>query len=74
LSLLLHCLPLHATIEAFLVTTILTSISLLLVDDTIFVLSTRIRQILSHGSLEETFAALATGKEFQLVFDSITVH
>jgi hypothetical protein len=62
LSLLLHRFPLHATIEAFLVTTVLTSIPLLLVDDTILILSTRIRQILSHSSLEEAFAALTAKK------------
>jgi hypothetical protein len=76
LSFLLYRLPLHAAVEAFLVTTILTSIPLLLVDDTIFILSTRIRQILSHRSLEKAFAALTTEEEkrFQLIFGSITVH
>jgi hypothetical protein len=60
LSFLLHGFPLHATIEAFLVTTVLTSVPLLLVDYAVLVLSTSIGQILSHSSFEEALAALAT--------------
>jgi hypothetical protein len=60
LSFLLHGFPLHAAIEAFLVTTVLTSVPLLLVDDAVLVLSTSIGQILSHSSLEEALTALAT--------------
>lgn len=75
LSFLLHRFPFHATVEAFLVTTILTSVPLLLVDDAIFVLSTRISQILSHSSLEEALAALTAeiqrGKSF---FNQISIQ
>jgi len=60
LSLLLNSFALHTTVETFLVTTILTTIPLLLVDDTIAILSTCIRKVLADGALKEAFAALAT--------------
>jgi hypothetical protein len=54
----LYCFAFHATIEAFLVTTILTSISLLLINHTISILPTRIRQIFSYCALKETLTSL----------------
>lgn len=63
LSLFLHSFSLHSTVETFLVTTILTSVALLFIDDAILFLSTRVRQVLSHGSLEEAFAPFATEEE-----------
>lgn len=59
LTFLLHCLPLHPHGQALLVPAVLTAISLSLVNDAGLLLATGIRQILTHGPLEESLAALA---------------
>lgn len=63
LSLLLHRLPFHTTVQTFLVTTVLTTVPLLLVYDAILFFSARVRQVLSHSSLEEALAPLATERK-----------
>lgn len=63
LPLLLHSLALHPTSQALLISTILTSVSLLFVNDTITILTTRIGKFFSHCSLEESFAAFTTVAE-----------
>ena len=52
--------PLHAHTEAFHVATVLAAIPLALVNNTLLLIPTRVRQILTYRALEETFAALAT--------------
>lgn len=63
LSFLLHCFPLHATSQTFLISAVLTSVSLFLIDDTISMFPTCIRELLSHSSLKESFAAFATERK-----------
>lgn len=60
LSLLLHRFPFHATHQTLLVAAVLASIALPLVDYAVLFLATCIREVLTHGSLKEAFAALAT--------------
>lgn len=63
LTLFLYCFSLHAHRQAFLVSTILTSISLPFVDDAGFFLATRVRQVLAYGPLEKALATLAATSE-----------
>lgn len=70
LTFLLHRLPLHAHRQALLVPAVLTAVSLPLVDDAGLLLATGIRQILTHGPLEESLATLAT--ERRVHFKRIT--
>lgn len=68
LTFLLNRLSLHSHRETFLVSAILTSISLPFVNDAGFLFATRVRQILAHGPLKESFATLAAAKE--IIFSS----
>lgn len=52
-------LPFHASGQALLIATVLTAIPLALVHCTVFVITTRVGQVLPNGALEETLAALA---------------
>lgn len=63
LTFLLDRLSLHSHREAFLVSAILTSISLPFVNDAGFLFATRVRQVLAHGPLKKSFATLAAAKE-----------
>lgn len=53
----LHSFPLHAHDQALLVTTVLATVALALVDETVFVIPTRVDEVFPYGSLEEAFAA-----------------
>lgn len=62
LPFLLHCLSLHTTVKTFLVTTKLTAIPLLLINYTISILSTSIREIFSYCSLEKSLTSFTAEK------------
>lgn len=50
---------LHAHRQTLLVATVLTSVPLAFVDDTVLVVSAGVGQVFADGAFEETFAALA---------------
>lgn len=59
LTLLLYSLPFHASGQALLIAAVLTAVPLALVHCTVFVIATRVGQVLPDGAFEETLAALA---------------
>lgn len=75
LTFLLHRLSLHPHRQALLVPAVLTAVSLSFVDDAGFLLATGIRQILTHGPLEEPLATLATERRihFKRFDDDIAI-
>lgn len=62
LSFFLDCFSFHATIQTFLVTTILTTIPLLLINYTVSFLPTRVWQIFADCALKKSFTSLTTAK------------
>lgn len=62
-------LPFHASGQALLIATVLTAIPLALVHCTIFVITTRVGQVLPNGALEETLAALAAVNPIVLAYE-----
>jgi hypothetical protein len=65
---------LHAEFEAFLETTVLALISVMLVNWTIVISSTRVCQVLPDGPLEETFATLARLNAVMLTARLVTTY
>jgi hypothetical protein len=63
LSLFLHRFAFHPACETFLIPTVLASISLPFVDNTIPFFSTRVRQVLSHCPLEKALATFTTANK-----------
>lgn len=59
LSLLLNRFSLHSRIETFLISTVLASITLPLVHNTIPLITADVGEIFSYGSLEESLTAFA---------------
>lgn len=59
LFLLLHSLALHALTETLLVATILASIPLAHINETVAICAAGVDDILANGALEETLAAFA---------------
>lgn len=51
-------LSLHASGQALLIATVLASVPLALVHRTVFVITTRVGQVLPYGAFEEALAAL----------------
>lgn len=59
LPFLLDGLAFHAHLQALLIPTVLTSVALSLVDDTVAILPAGVAQILSNGSLKEALTSFA---------------
>lgn len=59
----IHTFSFHAHRQTFHVATVLASVSLTLIYDTVSVISTGVGQIFSHSSFEETFTTFTTEKK-----------
>ena len=66
-----HTFSFHASLQTSLVTARLTAIALPFVDNTVVVLATRVLEILSDRSLEETLTALTAVNNHSFVNDCI---
>lgn len=53
----------HTHLNTFLVTTVLATIALPFIDDTISIISTCVCQVFAHRTFEETFTSFATRRE-----------
>lgn len=60
LSFFLHSFPLHAHDKALLIATVLAAVALALVNEAVFIIPTRVDEILPYRPLEEPFAAFTT--------------
>jgi hypothetical protein len=58
MSLLLHCLALHARRKTLDVAAVLTAIALSLVDFAVTLVTTRVGEVLANGALEKALASL----------------
>lgn len=66
-------LPFHASSQALLIATVLTAVPLALVHCTVFVIATRVGQVLPNGAFEETLAALAAVNPIVLAYEGRSV-
>jgi len=64
----------HADFEAFLESTMLTLVAMMLIDGTVSTAAASVGQVASHRALEETFAALARQHAVVLAGALVSAH